>query len=304
MAQHTRSELYKIYKGGFHDKAFEHLVDSALNIKDDGIGINPENGLVVSAKGPSKHLMSFYQRVSDKSKPIWNISLDSDDNSKGLNFNTHGKSFLFIHNKGNIGINTTTPNYELEVNGLISAKGWLGSYTSGYCPADGKWHTLNKLRNLDGCMAFEVFAHINDDKDKRYGLTFATLLMSHTKKGYKTKRQTVEAGSKWLFGKMFNKVKFRWTFDDLNSEPGKPRYMVQMKSRTHYGMKDGDTKKMFYRVRLLWDRNFEYDSYPNANWEAEKPTKTPRVARPAATNVATPVNNNSGGGKKLTIKRK
>ncbi|MDB4539888.1 hypothetical protein N9231_05650, partial [Saprospiraceae bacterium] len=178
MAQHTRSELYKIYKGGFHDKAFEHLVDSALNIKDDGIGINPENGLVLSAKGPSKNLLSFYQRVSDKTKPVWNISLDSEENSKGLNFNSNGKSFLFIQENGNVGIHTVNPNYELEVNGLISAKGWIGSYAKGYCPADGKWHTLDKLRNLDGCVAFEVFAHINDDKDRRYGLTYANLLMS------------------------------------------------------------------------------------------------------------------------------
>lgn len=304
MAQHTRSELYKIYKGGFHDKAFEHLVDSALNIKDDGLGINPDNGLILTSKGANKNLMSFYQRVSDRTSPLWNISLDSEENSRGLNFNQNGKSVLFLQDDGNIGVNTVTPNYELEVNGLISTKGILGSYSKGYCTADGKWHTLDKLRNLDGCCAFEVFAHINDDKDRRYGLTYATMLMTHTKRGHKNKMRTVEAGSKFLFGKFLNKIKFRWVLDDLNSEPGKPKYMVQLKTRTHYGMKDGDTKDVFYRVRLLWDREFENDSYPDANWEPEPPGKrsAPRVARPKVT--ATPSSNNTGGAKKLTIKKR
>ena len=103
---------------------------------------------------------------------------------------------------------------------------------------------------------------------------------------------------------MFNKIKFKWAFDDLNSEPGKPKYMVQMKSRSHYGMKDGDFKQMFYRVRLLWDKNFELDAYPDRNWEAEGPSKRqPRTARPAATNVNTP-SQGSSGPKKLTIKKR
>lgn len=303
MAQHTRSELYKIYKGGFHDKAFEHLVDSALNIKDDGLGINPENGLVLTAKGPSKHMMSFYQRVSDKSSPLWNISLDSNEQTRGLNFNQKGKSILFLKDDGNIGINTVTPNYELEVNGLISTKGLLGSYSKGYCVADGKWHTLENLRNLDGCIAFEVFAHINDDKDRRYGLTHATLMMSHTKRGHKNKLRTLDAGSKFLFGKFLNKIKFRWVLDDLNSEPGKPKYMVQLKTRSHYGMKDGATKNVFYRVRLLWDKEFENDSYPDANWEPEAPGIN-RPSRINRTNTPSAPLSSSNGPKKLKIKKR
>lgn len=305
MAQHTRSELYKIYKGGFHDKAFEHLVDSALNIKDDGLGINPENGLVLTAKGPSKHLLSFYQRVSDKSSPLWNVSLDSNEQTRGLNFNQKGKSVLFLKEDGNVGINTVTPNYELEVNGLISTKGILGSYSKGYCPADGKWHTLENLRNLDGCVAFEVFAHINDDKDRRYGLTYATLLMTHSKRGFKNKLRTVEAGSKYLFGRFLNKIRFKWILDDLNSEPGKPKYMIQLRTRTHYGMKDGDTKDVFYRVRLLWNKEFENDSYPNADWQPEPPASrisSPGIQRPS--NQTSQAPRAESGPKKLTIKKR
>ena len=116
--------------------------------------------------------------------------------------------------------------------------------------------------------------------------------------------RTVEAGSKFLFGKFLNKIKFQWVLDDLNSEPGKPKYMVQLKTKTHYGMKDGATKDVFYRVRLLWDKDFENDSYPNANWQAEPPAsrggKGPAVNAPSrpASNISV------GGPKKLTIKKR
>lgn len=298
MAQHTRSELYKIYKGGFHDKAFEHLVDSALNIKDDGLGINPEEGLILTSKGPSKKLASFFQRISDKSSPLWSIALDSEKGTKGLNFIGGGKSRMFISDKGQVGINSETPNYELDVNGLISAKGIVGSFARGKASADSEWHTIQSLSNMEGCQAFEIFAHINDEKDKRFGLTYGTLLLSSGAKGYNNKVRTIEAGSKWLWGKFFNKIKFRWAIDDLNSINGLERYMVQIKSKSHFGMLNGQPKKIFYRVRKLWDKNFELDQYPEQKWVAEEPARPMQKSMPS-------FNQSAGSGRKsLTIKRK
>lgn len=301
MAQHTRSELYKIYKGGFHDKAFEHLVDSALNIKDDGLGINPEQGLVLTAKGPSKKLASFYQRISDKSTPLWSISLDNERGIKGLNFLEGEKSRMFIREGGRIGINTENPNYQLDVNGLIAVKGIVGAYSSGNALADSKWHTMAKMTNLDGCQAYEIIAHIVDEKDKRFGLTIATVLMTYGKRGYRTKVVSVESANKWLFGRFWNKIKFRWIIDDLNTEPGKLKYMCQLKTKGHYGMKDGQPKEVFYRIKRIWDKDFELDSYPKTNWEES------RTARPISSSgnasgrkEAVPVKRSGG----IAIKRK
>jgi hypothetical protein len=301
MAQHTRSELYKIYKGGFHDKAFEHLVDSGLNIKDDGLGINPEQGLVLTAKGPSKKLASFYQRISDKSTPLWSLSLDAERGVKGLNFLEGEQSRMFIKEGGRVGINTENPNYQLDVNGLIAVKGIVGSFASGNALADAKWHTMAKMTNLDGCQAYEIIAHVIDEKDKRFGLTIATVLMTYGKRGYRTKVVSVESGNKWLFGRFWNKIKFRWIIDDLNTEPGKLKYMCQLKTKGHFGMKDGQPKQVFYRIKRIWDKDFELESYPNTNWEASQ------VARPVSSsgNVsgrreAVPVKRSGG----IAIKRK
>jgi hypothetical protein len=301
MAQHTRSELYKIYKGGFHDKAFEHLVDSSLNIKDDGIGLNPDHGLILTSKGPSKSLVSFYQKISDKSTPLWTFGLDSQNQSKGLNILEGHKSRMFIQNGGLVGINTTNPNYQLDVNGLVASRGVVGTYARGTADADGKWHTLTNLRNMEGCIIFEIIAHINDVKDKRFGLTLATLMLTHGKKGYKNKVFTTGAGSKWLWGKFMNKIHFRWVVDDLNTEPGKERYMIQMKSKSHFGMLDGQPKKMFYRVRKLWDKEYELDQYPDKEWDDgfEYSPTSHIMSQPTANPSPS-----SGGRKSLTIKRK
>ena len=302
MAQNTRSELYKIYKGGFHDKAFEHLVDSALNIKDDGLGINPEQGLILTAKGPSKKLMSFYQRISDKSTPLWSISLDSEKGGKGLNILDGDKSRVFIKQGGRVGINTENPNYRLDVNGLVSVKGLVGSYSVGRALADAKWHTMARMTNMEGCQAYEIIAHVIDEKDKRFGLTVATVLMTYGKRGYRTKAISIESGNKWLFGRFWNKIKFRWIIDDLNTEPGKLKYMCQIKTKGHYGMLDGQPKQIFYRIRRVWDKDYEMESYPDKKWEESNAGRV-RSAAPAnsASSAGRPVTKKPGG---LTIKRK
>lgn len=300
MAQHTRSELYKIYKGGFHDKAFEHLVDSGLNIKDDGLGINPEQGLVLTAKGPSKKLASFYQRISDKSTPLWSLALDNERGGKGLNILEGEISRVFIKEGGRVGINTENPNYQLEVNGLVSVKGLVGSFSTGKALADAKWHTMAGMTNMDGCQAYEIIAHVIDEKDKRFGLSIATVIMTYGKRGYRTKVVSVESGNKWLFGRFWNKIKFKWIIDDLNTEPGKLKYMCQIKTKGHFGMLDGQPKQIFYRVRRLWDKDYEMENYPDRKWEE---SNSSRPAAPAARRspMGSGVNKKPGG---LTIKRK
>ena len=212
---------------------------------------------------------------------------------------------MFIKNGGLVGINTENPHYQLDVNGLLAVKGMVGSFTKGNAYADAKWHTLTNLRNLSGCIMFEIIAHINDNKEQRYGLTLATLMLTQGKKGYRNKVYSVSAGSKWLWGKFMNKIQFRWVVDDLNTEPGKERYMLQMRSKSHYGMLDGKPKSMFYRVRKLWDKEFELDEYPETKWDDGYSgdhiglPKQPGRTAPSATIQSPP-----GQRKTLTIKKK
>jgi len=266
MAQHSRTELYKIYKGGFHDKAFEHLVDSSLNIKDDGIDVSNEFGLSITPRGSSRKLLSFFEKISDRTSPMWSMSYEDKKDMQGINFQEAGVSRLFLQNGGNIGVNNANPNFEFDVNGLVAAKGYVGSFAKGTCYADGKWHTITALRDIDSCQAYEIFAHINDEGDRRFALTQGLLLISHGTKGHVVKMRSIEAGSSWLWGKIFNRIKLRWVIDDVHTTPDKPKFMAQIKSRTHYGMKDGKPKSIFYRISKMWDKDFEMESV-NRVWK-------------------------------------
>ena len=146
----------------------------------------------------------------------------------------------------------------LSVEGTIGVSSWKGEYAQGFANADGSWQTIEALRDLGSCQAFEVFAHINDEDDKRYALTKATLLMSNGLKGQKKEVASIQAGSSWLWGRFFNKINFRWVIDkDASKKADKERYMVQIKTRTHYGAAAGKPKQIFYRITKLWDKSYE-----------------------------------------------
>jgi len=103
---------------------------------------------------------------------------------------------------------------------------------------------------------------------------------------------SVESGNKWLFGRFWNKIKFRWIIDDLNTEPGKLKYMCQLKTKGHFGMKDGQPKEVFYRIKRLWDKDYELDSYPKTKWEDNQ------VSRPVSSS-----GNTSGRREAVPVKR-
>ncbi len=263
MARQTRSTLKALFRDGATDRAYIDLIDSGINISDDGINTDKDNGLVLTPKGASKQLISFFENIGDQTSPLWSVSLDENGSEKSLDFSEKNQSRLFLQAGGNIGIGTNTPNYKLEVRGLAAMQGRVGNYTKGYLNADGKWHTIPVLSNLDGCRGYEIMAHINDEGDRRFGLTYGIMLMSHGTRGYKNKVRTVEAGSSWIWGKIWNKIKFRWAIDPKNSIPEKEKYMIQIRSRTHYGMSGGKPKKIFFRVSLLWDKDYELERYPD-----------------------------------------
>jgi|GEM_PF-152915 len=254
-----RSVLKAIFRNNLSPEAYADLIESTINMKDDGIEKDEQNGLRLTLTGSSRKLLSFWEKIESKS-PAWSIGLNPENQPKGINI-TEGRKYsrLFIREGGNIGIGNTSPEYKLHVNGLVAMQGRVGDFSKGRIPANGDWH--NVLENLGGCQAFEIFAHINDDGDKRYALTYATLLISHGLKGVKTEVKQLQASSSWLWGKIWNTINFRWVIDEKNSVD-EERYIIQMKTRTHYGPKrDGSPKEIFFRITKLWDKNYELDEY-------------------------------------------
>lgn len=257
--QRTRSNLYSLFRNGATDKAYTDFIQSTINILDDGIDTDDTNGLKLTSKGPSKKLMSFRESMN---KPVsWNMALNNG-NLRGLSIQEGSdprtdQVRFFIKEGGDVGIGTGNPKYKLDVTGLIAMDGRVGNFAKGYVDADGDWHRI--MSGLDGCQAFEAFAHINDMSENRFGLTFAKLIISHGLQGAVIR---IESGSRWFWGRFFNKISYRWVIDKENSFEENLKYAIEIKSKTHYGLAyDGSPKKIFYRIAKLWDRNFEADDY-------------------------------------------
>ncbi|MCC6459596.1 MAG: hypothetical protein IT260_03930 [Saprospiraceae bacterium] len=236
----------------FRDPDLLDFVQSTLNILSDGIDVDSTNGLKLEAKGGNRKLISFFEKIKDRS-PVWNMAFDDGKRSQGLNFSEGEESRLFLQKGGNVGVGTTTPLFRMQVEGVVSMKGRVGDFAAGHVPADAQWKAI--LTNLDGCQGFEVFAHIIDADNSRHALTYAVLLMSD-KKGNRNYIRTVDATSHWLWGRFLNKIRFRWTIDMENSRDSL-RYKLEIRSRSRYGMPGGRIPQIFYRVSKLWDRNYE-----------------------------------------------
>ena len=69
MALINRQTLKNYFKkGGFAtEKHFVDLIDSSLNVVDDGISIQPQNGLKINPIGFSTKLISFFKKSTQKS---------------------------------------------------------------------------------------------------------------------------------------------------------------------------------------------------------------------------------------------
>ncbi|MEO1448182.1 MAG: hypothetical protein AAFV07_01575, partial [Bacteroidota bacterium] len=261
----------------------------------------------LTAKGKEKKLISFYEDLGER-VPAFSVQLNPD-NQPGLDI-AEGRqgSRLFIQRGGNVGVGTVKPAYRLQVSGLVAAEGRVGTFKSGHAPADGDWHTI--IDNLQGCMAFEVMAHINDREDQRFALTHATLLMSSGKRGAKLRTESVLAGSRWFWGRFWNKILFRFRLNEaLSKEANEPRYMLQVKTRTHYGnIAPNEPKQIFYRVSRLWDEHYEKETYSSplqieATPAESRPGRNPNAGgiRPRPQTPSNPGNKGKGG---ITINRR
>jgi hypothetical protein len=238
----------------FNDPDLQDFVQSTINILSDGIDIDDINGLKLESKGGNKRLISFYEKIKNKSS-LWDISLgQTEQKHNSLNIAANDKTLLSIVDNGCVGIGKVDPSFHLDVDGLVSSTGRVGSFAVGKVPADGEWHTL--LNNLSGTIGFEALAHIINGTEERYALTYGILLMSE-KKGNKNKVRSVDAASSWLWGRWLNKILFRWTKDEASSTDQDLKYKLEMKSRTRQGMPGLETPYVYYRLAKIWDKQYE-----------------------------------------------
>lgn len=253
MAKKNRKTLKEYFQEGRlpSQEHFSDLIDSTLNVIDEGFDKSPEEGFKVSQLGDSGKLISFFENIAVKS-PLWSLALDpvtenlvfegkprnSGAGSQGAGGND-STDVLSLSPDGRVGVNKRAPGFELDVEGTVSSLGRIGG-NAGYVPADGKWHEITE--ELEGCHALEIMAGVGERGSGKYALIHAFAVKAFGARGKITYHQA-------HYGSRCNCIKLGWK--------GKARtYRLQLRTRCKY--KEGIHVK--YYITRLW-----FDPYMNDN---------------------------------------
>lgn len=193
------------------EQDFGNLIDSMVNILEEGFDKTADDGLKISQLMGSGRLLSFYENIAVEN-PQWFLELGIGDNK--LHFGTNDsprvlslRSYKEVNNgqvnvKVAVGINKETPQATLDVEGTIASSGRMGKVCELETPADGSWWDITPV--LTGCEAFEVVAGVGgQDADGKYAMLHAIALNTFNGKGSIKQQHS-------FFGAKCNRIELRW----------------------------------------------------------------------------------------------
>jgi hypothetical protein len=176
VSRQSRSTLKDYFSDGSMptQQHFVDLIDSTLNLKEEGFDKTVEDGEVVQAlNDQDANLISFFRsRIPQQAQ--WRLALSGQGNTlrfespvrpekparEGGGGSTAGgpdDPLLSLTQARRVGIGTAEPTEALDVRGRVAMTGRRGSLRPpGPVLADGQWHDLTG--NLTGCQGFEVVA--------------------------------------------------------------------------------------------------------------------------------------------------
>jgi hypothetical protein len=194
----TRETLRKFFSAGQlpTEEHFHDLVESTLNMRDEGFSKTPHNGLEIVAAADKPALASFY-RSTDTANPVWSLRYGSDGKAlqwrAGAAAGSDDGAVLCLVPAApggamapgqaaagpgpRVGIATAQPQHTLDVAGVVASQGRVGRFTRDL-PADGQPQVL--IDRLAGCQAYEVVAGVGGPEgDGRYALLHAVALNTY-----------------------------------------------------------------------------------------------------------------------------
>lgn len=241
-------------------ESFGDLIDSMVNIVDDGFDKNAADGMKVAQLNNSSKLISFYDEITVKA-PVWSVAFSMSgygggaENNKNLNFfygnnKATGLTLASVaeneagpekvqEGKIRVGINKNNPGHEMDVDGVIAADGRIGreGKKGNEVRADGNWHPI--ITGLDGCQAFEIMAGVGKPHSGRYALLHAFALNTfNSRKGNITYHQA-------HFASRCDQIDLRWV-------GGTHDYSLEMRARCSYEQGSKEEIYIRYYVTQLW----------------------------------------------------
>lgn len=278
MAKKNRSTLKHFFRRGAlpSEHQFGDLIDSMLNMIDEGFDKSPEYGVEISPLGNRSGVVSFF-RHSDPERPVWMISLD-EASGRLLIQSRDGDDVALrfaLSPDGRIGINNKAPEWDLDVDGVVASSGRIGRCEGELkVAADGQWHAITG--ELTGCQAFEVVAGAGGKEgDGNYALMHAFAVNAYNPSGpffnflnFKKRIRYHQA----YYRSSSNKLKLRWVARDRSRHT----YQLELRSNGDYGVtRDHKKYEVRYHLTRLWfdatmersrpERRQTAESEPNSN---------------------------------------
>lgn len=248
MSKRNRDTLKNFFRKGAlpSEEQFGDLIDSSLNMLDEGFTRSPVNGIEVTTHGERDRLLTFF-RGSQPDHAKWSLGFHGE--TDGLHFFSGSEAespsaALTVAPDGRVGVNLAEPGWTLDVNGVVRAAGRIGANPTGelFVPADGQWHDVTGP--LNGCHGFEVMAGVGKRKSGRYALIHAVALNVYNPRGwffnFLNAKKRIRCTQAYYLSRR-DKLGLRWS-------GGREEYRLQLRSNTDYG----EGIRIRYFVTSLW----------------------------------------------------
>jgi hypothetical protein len=172
MARRNRQTLKESFNHGKKptEQDFGDLIDSTMNILDDGFSKNPEMGIGLAPLLDKGTVMSIFKESSDVT-PQWDIAINQE----------RSLEIRRCEDPNNIPVLTLKTDGSIEIgekgkaiifNGGVQAPVREGNLFQGEVPADGHWYDITD--SLGGCCALEVVATVGKRHTGKHAILVAT----------------------------------------------------------------------------------------------------------------------------------
>jgi len=281
MASRNRETLRNYFRDGKlpSEHHFSDLVDSMLNMVDEGFRKSADHGVEISTPAGHDALISFYRDRSPNSAKS-TISFGGEaENHEQILFNIGASRAdaeadrrdrvpvltLDASSGGDadaaalvqrVGINQRNPGAELDVRGVIRSEGRMGALapqSADSLLADGTWHDITPP--MRGCQAFEVMAGVGQEHSGKFALLHAVALNTYNPAGGLIRQVVDRFFSRKSIRRTSAHYSRRCDQLELRWQGGSGRdgdYRLQIRSRCAYG-NGKEVRIQCYLTRLWFD---------------------------------------------------
>lgn len=252
MTSRNRESLKRYFREGAlpNEDHFADLIDSMLNMSDEGFRKTVEHGFEVYSPLGHDALVSFF-RDQDPERPAWRFELGgardallvqgrAEPPAGGAN-GAAGQpqqlppALLCLDQDRRVGIGTENPRATLDVAGVVRGTGRQGAFQRQHAVpllANGEWQDLTD--DLEGCQAFEVVAGAGQRGRGRFGLVHAIAMNTYNPTlglfDFFNRKRGIRS-THGFYSRRCDRLQLRW----IGTSGKNARYRLQIRTGCDFG---------------------------------------------------------------------